>query len=160
MLRDRFMVPDVSSLRSGRGESDERSPDKDECQGSSVHASGHRGDGPDNEPANCRRCCETGKSEYQSGCKARIRESYEWQGSTMAATSATISDSVRGATSPRRSGNRLTATYTATGRGARSRTIAPVKVEPVVPVSSTVAYVPIIAGSPGMMTVLKSRVRA
>ena len=50
--------------------------------------------------------------------------------------------------------------YLATGNGRRSRTGDPVKVDPVVPVSSTVKYRPIIDSSPGMRTVLKSRVRA
>src|SRR6476646_2186157 len=50
--------------------------------------------------------------------------------------------------------------HPAMGSGSRSRTTAPVKVEPVVPVSSTVRYWPTRASSPGRSTVLKSRVRA
>ena len=50
--------------------------------------------------------------------------------------------------------------YTARGRAIRGPTTWPRKVEPVVPVSSTVTYFPIEDGSPGIITVLKSRVRA
>ena len=48
----------------------------------------------------------------------------------------------------------------ATGSAVRTSTRVPVKVEPVVPVSSTVRYDPIIGGEPATMTVLKSRDRA
>src|SRR5688572_18832109 len=42
--------------------------------------------------------------------------------------------------------------HTASGSAARSETTEPVKVDPVVPVSSTVRYAPIIASSPGTST--------
>lgn len=50
--------------------------------------------------------------------------------------------------------------HTASGSAARSGTMAPVKVDPVVPVSSTMRYAPIIDSSPGTSTVRCSRVRA
>ena len=50
--------------------------------------------------------------------------------------------------------------HPAIGSGWRSRTMLPVNVEPVVPVSSTLKYRPIMESSPGSSTVLKSRVRA
>ena len=50
--------------------------------------------------------------------------------------------------------------YTARGSAVRRPTACPMKVEPVVPVSSTVKYIPICDASPGIITVLKSRVRA
>lgn len=49
--------------------------------------------------------------------------------------------------------------YTASGKAARWCVAWPMKVDPVVPVSSTVRYFPISEASPGTITVLKSRVR-
>src|SRR5678816_3221145 len=55
-------------------------------------------------------------------------------------------------------GQRWTSQF-ATGSGGRSVTGVPVNVDPVVPVSSTLRYSPIIDSGPGTSTVLKSRVR-
>ena len=48
----------------------------------------------------------------------------------------------------------VAAVYPAIGNGWRSRTTVPVNVDPVVPVSSTVRYVPSMLASPGTSTVL------